>query len=741
MKIKINRSLFSFCIPFFIAIPGFAQDSTKKKADSTSRINEVQELNTVQITGKKPLVTQKNGTTTLHISNSSVSSSSSALEILSKAPGVHVERDGSISLNGKRGVTVLIDGKPTYLSTEQVRNLLSATNGISIEAIELIGSPSSKYEASGAGGLINIRLKKNEDYGTNGNLTAVGGYGNYFKRNASLLINHRSSKFHFFGQYSFENLQENEILNLSRSNDNGNEQTFFRQSGTDLYAKESHNFKAGLDYNLTNKTVLGFVATGFTNKNTINTDNLTLIGQQPILPDSSIYSISNGDSRYKSLGYNLNLRSKIDTSGQELNADLDYSRFTSANTFIYNNIFYNSSGQIFKPALLFKNETPSQIDIWAAKIDYSRQLPGGIKLESGFKSSYVKTENTFAYLNNNATGFIKDIGKSNDFSYREAIQAAYSELSVQKYGLNIQAGLRAELTGSKGISPGQDNTVKRTYLDFFPHISINRELSPADEISFSYSRRIDRPDYQSLNPFSYFADLFTYSVGNPFLNPQYTSAFELSYNLKKIGNVSLGYSRTRDVITTTLITDTVKKTLYIKDQNLAREQTINLVFAVPVTFASWWQSTNNLTVYRNKYQTSNLMGLPYSAGQLTYLLNTTQTLQVGKLGDAEIAFDYQSPQIYGTYAVKPLYGMDLGLSKNILGKQLTIKASATDLFNTRKARISSAIPSQDYQLTQKTESRVFKLSMTYNFGKKTVKQNDDKSGSNDTEKSRVKATH
>jgi len=744
MKIKINCSLISISLSFFIASPCFAQDKTKKLPDSASNTEKILELNTVQVTGKKPLVTQKNGTTTLHVANSSISASSSALEILSKAPGVHVERDGSISLNGKRGITVLIDGKPTYLSTEQVRNLLSATNGATIESIELISSPSSRYEASGSAGLINIRLKKNQDYGTNGTITGSGGYGNYYKKNAGLSLNHRSEKLHLFGQYDFEHLKENELLSLNRSNSNGAAQTFFSQQGTDIYTKTNHNYKAGLDYELSKKTILGFVTTGFINRNQAESDNTTRIGQQPLSADSSIRSLSNGDTRYKSMSYNLNLKSKLDTSGQEFSADLDYSRFSSQTTWLYNNIFYNSNGTPFKPALLFKNATPSQINIWAAKADYSKQIAPGIKLQSGIKSSYVGTDNTFDYLSYTGPAFVQDLARSNNFRYNEAVQAAYSELNADKYGLTIQLGLRAELTNSKGISPrapGSGNTVKRSYLDFFPQLAVSRELSAAQEIGFSYNRRIDRPDYQSLNPFSYFADLYTYSVGNPLLNPQYANSYELHYNLKKVGSVSLGYSKTRDVITTTLNTDTVQKTLYIKDQNLAREQTVNLVFAVPLSIASWWQSSNNFTLYRNKYESDNLLGVPYTGGRLTYIFNTTQSLQLGKLADAEIAFDYQSPQVYGTYAVRPLYGMDLGLSKAVLGKQLQIKASMTDVFNTRKAVISSAIPSQDYRLVQKSESRIFKLSMSYNFGRKSIKGSEDKSGGSDTEKARVKAGH
>ncbi|RZM27644.1 MAG: hypothetical protein EOO88_12115, partial [Pedobacter sp.] len=725
MKIKINRSLFSISVPFFLAMPAVAQQAAEKRLDTAAKANQVQELNTVQITGKKPLVSQKDGTTILHVANSSIASNSSALEILAKAPGVHLERDGTISLNGKRGITVLIDNKPTYLSSEQVRNLLSATNGASIETIELIRNPSAKYEASGSAGLINIKLKKNEAYGTNGTLTGSAGYGNYYKSNAGIGLNYRTAKLHVFGQYDFEKLKENEKLSLTRSNTNNAEQTFFRQQGTDVYAKDNNNFKSGIDYNISEQTSLGLVAIGFINQNLNTTENTTRIGRQVNSIDSSIYSQNSGSTKYKSINYNINLRSKLDTVGGEFSADIDYSRFRSDNVYVYDNTFLDVNGNIFKPRLLFKNATPSQINIWAAKADYSKQVTTGIKVESGFKSSYVTTNNTFDYLKNTGTEFIQEPLKSNYFSYREAIQAAYMELKGEKYGITVQGGLRAELTNTSGISPGAGNTVKRSYLDLFPHLSLSRELG-GNELGLSYTRRIDRPDYQSLNPFSYFADLFTYSVGNPYLNPQYTNAFDLHYTIKKIGSVSLGYSRTRDVITTTLTTDTVKKTLFIKDQNLAREQTANLVFTVPLSLTPCWQTSSNFTLYKNKYEADNLMGAAYTGGRLTFIFNTTQTFQLGKLADAELAFDYQSPQVYGTYAVRPLYGIDLGISKSVLNKQLQIKANVTDLFNTRKARISSAITNQDYQLVQKQESRVFKIGLSYSFGKKTVKGTDEK---------------
>jgi len=698
-----------------------AQVSSTPAKDTTLLLQETKQLKDVQIVGKKTLVEHRNGKVILNIANSILAAGNSALDILAKAPGVNVDQDGNISLKGKRGVNVMIDGKPTYLSAEQLTAILRSTSGNTIETIELISNPSSKYDASGSAGIINIRLKKSSGYGTNGTLTAGGGYGNYYKANSGLNINHRSRNLNVFGSYNYDRGKDFENLEVQRSNTNADGTTYFDVNGHDVSSRSNHAYKAGIDYDLNTKSILGLMTSGFVNTSNTDAKSLTIIGQLRNTADSSITAATPAYSRFSNQTYNLNYKTVIDTSGQEFNADLDYSTFRSTNNVDYSNSFYQADGSMLKAPLIFRNATPSSINIWAAKADYTHPFSDQTKLETGVKSSYVKTDNDSRFDNLKAGNWQNDLAGSNRFIYKEYVNAAYANLQTAFQHTKLQIGLRTELTSSEGNSITANSVVKRNYLDFFPTITINQDVAAAHEIGLSYGRRIDRPDYKSLNPFIYFADLYTFSQGNPRLNPQYTNAFTLTYGYKKMLNVSLGYSHTSNVITTTLLTDTAKKTLLLFDQNLATQTLLDLNVSLPVTITKWWNTTNDLSIFERRYSTPNLMGAPFKSEKVTFFLNTTQTFTVSPLVNAELSFNYQSPQIYGTYTAKPIYGTNLGISKSFLHHKANIKMAVNDIFNTQQINIRSTVANQDYQLYQKQESRVFRLTFTYNFGSSTIR--------------------
>lgn len=701
--------------------------------------NQIQQLNEINIIRKNPLIERKSDETVLNISNSILATGNTALEILAQAPGVTITNEGNISLRGKSGVSLMIDGKLSYLSPDQIVNLLRSMNGNSIATISLIHNPSAKYDAAGSAGIINIKLKKNENYGTNANLILGAGYGSYYKSNGAINFNHRDRKINLFGSYDYSNNKEFENLSLKRSSSNTAEITYFDQNGRDIYNRLNNSYKIGLDYELNEKNMIGLLINGYANTAKNVTNNITKIGSLPLLLDSSIVLKNLGRYQYNNQTYNLNYKSVIDTNGQELNIDVDYARFKNSSNSTYENTFFNAKGSILKPAFVFRNAAPADIHIWSGKADYSYPLSEKTKFEAGLKSSFVKSDNNFMQENLVGNNWINDGNYSNHFNYKETINAAYVNLNHKFKGLALQIGLRTELTNAQGFSPSTQSRVKRSYVDFFPYVSLTKVLSEDNELSFSYHKRIDRPDYQSLNPFIYFADLYTFSQGNPYLNPQYTHSFDLSYNFNEKWTASLGYSYTKDVITTTLINDPVKKTLFIIEQNLASEQNYNFNIGAPIVIAKWWETNTDFTLYYNKFKSPNLMGMPFSSGKLTYMINSTQTFILNKSINAELGLDYQSAQVYGTYAVKPLYGIDLGISKAFADKRANLKLAVNDIFNMRKANIKSAIQMQDYRLYQKAESRILRLSFSYNFGSNSIKAVRERSKSSDTEQSRVKS--
>ena len=697
------------------------------------------QLKGVEVVKQKPLVERQIDKTVINVENSVLATGNTALEILQKSPGVTVDKDGKISLKGKQGVTVMLDGKPTYLSAEQLANLLRSTEGTAIQSIELITNPSAKYDAAGNSGIINIKLKKNQNFGTNGTLTAGAGYGKYYKANGGLTLNHREKKFNVFGNYNISRNKGFGSTDIMRVNQNSTETTYFNQTADNERYRTNSNYKGGLDYFINDNNTIGFAFNGYNSNGHTDADVLTLIGAQPLSVDSSVVAENPSKYKYTGITYNLNYKGTLDTLGQEITVDADYSRYIGEQNNQFNNRYLLNNGQPLKPDYIFRNSTPSKTTIWAGKSDYTYPINKEMKLEVGLKASFVKTDNNYIFENFRSNSWSNDTSRSNQFLYDENINAAYANINRKFKTTSVQLGLRAEQTNSKGNSITEQRIVNRHYFNLFPSVFINQELSKNHDLGVSYSRRIDRPDYGSLNPFVYYLDLYSYRFGNPFLKPQYTNAFELSYSYKKTLNVTLGYSHTNDVISDVLLTDTARKTIFISNENLATQDSYNLNISYPLAITKWWSTTNNLNGFYNKFRTPNLLGVPFESGKLAFNFNTNQTIKLGSNTSFEMSGYYQSRQVWGTLIIAPQYAIDLGLSQNFMDKKLNLKFAANDVFNMQRAKITSAIPSQNYVVREKWESQVFRLTCTYRFGSSQIKAARERSGSSDSESKRVKS--
>jgi len=697
------------------------------------------QLSTVNVVSRKPLVERQVDKTVLNIENSVLAAGNTALEILQKAPGVSVDKDGNISLRGKKGVMVMLDGKPTYMSSDQLANLLRATEGNAIQSIELITNPSSKYDAAGNSGIINIKLKKNRNYGTNGSVNAGAGYGRYYKASTGLSLNHREKKFNVFGDINYQRRKSFHNLDIDRINNTATDQTYFTQTSEQLSLRKNYNFKGGLDYFINDNHTIGVAVNGYRSTGWREANVLTLIGSSPMQTDSSVVAFNPNDFKYTGITYNVNYKGVIDTAGQELNADMDFSKYSSDQTNNYNNYYLNSAGQAVRMPYIFRNAMPATVKIWAAKVDYTYPFSKKMKLDAGLKSSVVTTDNNSIFDNFLDNTWTPDLIRSNQFIYDENINAAYVNLKREIGSTTIQLGLRGEQTNSKGNSITENKVSERHYFNLFPTLFLNQVLSKNHEMGFSYSRRIDRPDYESLNPFVFFVDLYTYGMGNPFLNPQYTNSFELTYSYKKTVNVSLGYSHTNDAITRVLLSDTVKKTLFISQQNLAVKNSYNLNINSPLTIVKWWTTNNNLTIFHNEFSTPNLLGSPYKSGKTAFAFNTNHTITLNSTTNFEMSGYYQSSLVEGTLAMKPQYGIDLGMSKSFMDKKLNLKLAANDVFYLQRWRVTSALPGQIYSVNEREESRVFRLSATYRFGSNDIKGTRQRSKSSAAEQNRVKS--
>ncbi len=694
------------------------------------------ELKTVTITATKPLIERKIDRTVMNVENSVLAAGNTAMEILAKAPGVTVDKDDNISLKGKQGVTVMINDKLTYLSAAQLATLLRSTDGNTIKSIEIITNPSAKYDAAGNSGIINIKLKKNTQSGTNGSITAGTAKGQYWRDNTSLNVNHKDGNLNLFGTLSHGDNKRGHNLDLKRITDSAGNKTYFDQQSVMPGTNHYNNYRLGADYDLTPKHTIGFVVSGYANSSKEENDTRTTIGSQLGGADSSLHTVSAINQTYKNFAVNLNDRYKIDTSGQELSFDLDYSKFRNYTNAKYNTDYFLANGSTQRPSQILYNQTPSNITIYTGKADYAKPLTKTIKLEAGVKFSSVKTDNDLRAQKDSSDVMIKDTGRSNRFIYQENIQAAYINLNKQFKKTSVQVGLRAENTQSNGNLVGSTQ-VKRSYLNFFPSVFINHTINDKNEVSLSYSRRIDRPGYDDLNPFIYYLDPYTFNKGNAFLNPQYTQNFEFNYTYNHSFNVSLGYSNTSDVITELILTEG-KKT-FQTNQNLQSQKNYNANINTPFTVTKWWEGNINLTAFYLGFKSDALAGYNFSDGQLAYQARTTQTFKFAG-ARLEVMGDYQSPLTYGIYKIRPRYSVDMGISKSFMDKKFNVKIACDDVFNIRRNDLSSNALNNNFTIKQKNDSRVGRLTLTYNFGNSAIKTRQHRSGADD-EKGRVKGNN
>lgn len=691
-------------------------------------------LQAVTVTAVKPLIERKTDRMVMNVENSVLAAGNSAMDILERAPGVTVDKDDNISMNGKQGVTVMINDKLTYLTAAQLATLLRSTDGTTIQSIELITNPSAKYDAAGNSGIINIKLKKNKQSGTNGSITQAVAYSGNWRESNNLNINHKDGALNLFGSFSHGDIKRTHDLYLDRvTKDTAGRNVYFSQHTLMPNTTHYNNYRFGADYETSSKNTLGFVVNGYDNSEYDYNNNMTHIGGTPATADSSLHTVSTFNQTYKNFAANLNDQWKIDTLGQQLNVDLDYSKFNNNSNAYYNTQYFLADGSTQHPSQVLTNQTPSVITIYTAKADYTKPLGKTMKLEAGVKYSNVKTDNNLqAQIQQNGS-FVNDTTRTNHFIYDEKVDAGYLNFNKQFKKTSVQFGLRAEYTQSNGNLIGS-TPVDRHYLDFFPSAFINHTIDDKNEIGFTYSRRIDRPGYDNLNPFVYYLDPYTFSEGNAFLNPQYTNNFEINYTWNKSINVTMGYARTTDVITEIILTRGEKT--FQTNLNLQTQNSYNININAPYTITKWWTGNANFNGFYLGFKSDNVANGSVNNGQLAFTIRTTQTFLFSGY-KAEVTGYYNSPLTYGIYNIRNRHGVDAGIGKSFFAKQLNVKVSCDDVFKMEKNDLSSNSLGNNFFIHQTRDSRVGRVTLTWNFGNAKIKMREHQTGADD-EKNRVK---
>jgi hypothetical protein len=733
---------------FFAGYAGFGQSNTATPIKSDTAVTDTilpfqqQDLKEVKVVAKKKLVEQKIDKMVINVDAAVTNAGTTAMDVLEKSPGVQVDKDGNISLKGKQGVMVMIDGRPTYLSGTELANLLRGMESSQLEQIEIMTNPPAKYDAAGNSGVINIKTKKNKLKGFNGSASATIGQGKYSKMNESVSLNYRNSKMNLFGNFSHGRYNNFNQLDIYRRYKNEDESTraIFEQVAFNKNTWNNHNIKIGMDYYLTKKTTLGIVASGFTNPSHENGFNTSYLKNPSSTIDSIVESRSATKQRWSNGAINLNLRHAYDSTSRELTADIDAVKYDVTNT----QDFSNTS---FTPAMVkqfedkLRGDIPMKISIYSAKMDYTRPLKKEGKIEMGWKASYVENDSRANYFNMIEEESHPDYTKTNYFRYKENINAAYFNFNKKlSKKLEMQTGLRFENTNYSGLQWGNptqtDSSFSKSYNGLFPTVYMKYTVDKNNTFGFSVGRRIERPRYEDLNPFMFFIDKYTYGRGNPYLKPQYSNNIELSHTFKGFLTTTVNYSETKNMFSEIFDQEGSYATI-VTQGNIGKRKNYGIAMSAQVPVSKWLNS-NVYANYNYDKLNGKLVGEDFEveAGNFTANVNNQITLKKG--WSAEVSGWYRSRGIWGQIKSYPMGALTTGVSKQVLKGKGSVKMTVRDIFYTQPPKGDINFKSTEAHFRSQWDSRQVNFTFTYRFGKPFKVEGPQRRQSTPDEQNRVK---
>lgn len=708
------------------------EESLEKNIQLQEQNKSIREI---RVLGKKPMIEVKADKTVFNVEQSINAAGTNALDLLRKSPGVRVDKDENIEMRGKNNVMIYIDGKPSYLDNKDLANMLRNMQSTDIESIELISNPSAKYDAEGNAGIINIKLKKNKKFGTNGSVNLGIAQGKYFKQTAGISLNNRNKKWNLFGNYSLNNGKNYNYQNLDRIQ-NANRYTM----SSDNYNQDFTNaIKVGADYYANQRSVFGVMANVMYTTGEFVSRSRTYLGPEAGEYTKALTAANNILGQRINANWNANYKYE-DTSGRSLNVDLDYGIFNSTAKSYQPNTYWDVDETQVLSQNIFRNNTPTQIHIYSGKIDYEQNLLKG-KLGVGIKSALVKTDNDFRFYDVLSGLDTLNLQRSNHFIYTEWVNAAYVNYSGAIKKWSYQLGLRAEQTNSTGAlssaTPQNDDTVRRQYLNFFPSGGITYQVNDKHALGITYSRRIDRPNYQDLNPFENKLDELTYEKGNAFLRPQYSTSLDLTHTFMQAVTSTLNYTRIQDMFQQTTDTTEFSRT-YVMQKNFASMEMMSLNISFPVPVQKWWMIFANVNAGYNLLQ-ANFEGRTLRNAYWTYTIYADNTITLPKEYSLNITGWYTGPNYWGgTFLMKPMGSLDVGIQKQLMQKKLSLKLSLSDLFKTQAWYANSNFSGLRVRANGNYESRQFRVNLSYRFGKSSVEKQRERSKGSENESKRIK---
>ncbi|MGB5264542.1 MAG: outer membrane beta-barrel family protein [Lutimonas sp.] len=681
-----------------------------------------QSLEEVTIKADKPLFVQKVDRTIINVQSSILAAGSTALEVLERSPGVLVNRQSnSISLVGKQGLMVMINGKISYMPQASIVQMLEGMSSDNIESIELITTPPANLDAEGNAGFINIVLKKQQDIGVNGSYSLSAGVGNGTTTQDNINFNYRKNKLNLFGNYSFLRRNQKQVFKLGRESmdEFGNSRDLSTTSYRDPIQR-NHSLRFGLDYELTEKTIVGVIVDAYDQKWTMDalSESLETENSEPF---SYVELDIQERNQWSHIGGNFNFKHNFKEQ-EYFNMDIDYLYFYNENPTDYINDFYDGQ-ENFLYQELTKSDKTTPINTLVTNADYSNQFTDRFKLESGVKASFSAFENDIVVSNFEGNDFVEDPILTNRSDLSENIYAVYTSVDYKLSDkTSAKVGLRFEQTDTELRSDTEGLVVDRNYGELFPSVFVSHSVNDSLSFNASYSRRISRPTFNDMAPFVIFFDPNTFFSGNPGVQPSIANGFNFGSNYKSF-LLSAQYTIEEGTIARfQQVYDEVNDRLIFVSGNIDETKTFSVTLGLPVKLTKWWK-TQNTFIYIHTQVQNTIEAVTYKFEQNTFNINSTQSFKFSETVSSELNISYNGPSIFGAIKAESRFFMNFGIQKKFSEKWGTLRFNVNDIFDSLKFQGTQELPEEMIKTWADIDfsNRTFVLTYTRNFGNNKVK--------------------
>lgn len=673
--------------------------------------NKSKSLAGVTVISRKPLIKQEDDKTIID-AEVLAESSTNAFEVLEKTPGAILDQDGNVYLNSATPATIQINGREVKLSASDVASLLKSLPANSILKIEILRTPSAKYDAESSGGIVNIVLKKGVKLGTNGSIDISHFQGVYGTESAGFNVNRNAGKLNTYLSYNYTKRKNFEVYASDRFVTGS---ILFTQSSFTKFKSDNNFIGGGLDYEINKKWSVAYDAKITANKNrngvTNNIDIKNVLNGN-IFGDNLSLVNNSGTSFYS--GNNFSAKYKIDSTGSEWINSLDYNYFKSDNGQLYNNIYILPA----RNTLNGDGNTQNIKNIISFKTDLVLKLKKTFTFETGAKLNFSISKNNAAYFSDSGTVKYPDLFQTNRFRYNENIAAAYLQVAKTIKGLTIKPGIRLEhtdITGRQLIPFDTNFTIKRT--DLFPYVYLRHPLTKLFGFLLTGNvilrRSITRPYYEALNPYPKLIDQFTYEIGNPRLQPQFTNNYEFNVTADEFPVFSFGLNDIKNIFTN--VTYPKGDTLFRTFDNLGtnKEVYMRAVGGIPPGGKYFFYAGTQLNIlnYKGFYG-----GVPFSYKRNTWTFFMFQNYKPAPTLNLSIHGWMRVRGVFNFFELEPFGGLSASVNKTVLKKKMNIIFSGNDILRSNRNEFKINQPNLLASGVRYGDTRKFGIALKYNFG-------------------------